>query len=543
MRSQKVLLAIVILAVLWFFGQLNGIGQKQEDPQKWTVETHDKTNFPLVGKHRTTSCADCHPNLVFEGTPGECEACHWERRQDDRYQLRLGMHCGDCHTPYSWKNVSPNKWNHITATGYPLEGVHRTLDCIECHGEEGFDSSRIACLDCHDQDYKEARNPDHQAAGFPPHCQLCHFKQNTWDGAVYLHDRFILSGEHKLADCSDCHNSGQYLGLPTECVSCHLDDYNDAEDPAHQALNFPTDCVACHGSSASTWEGANYTHTAFPLVGQHKVAQCSDCHPDGRYAGTSADCVSCHQDDYNNAEDPDHQALNFPTDCVVCHGSSASTWEGASFSHSSFPLVGQHQVAQCSDCHPNGIYAGTPLACVSCHLDDYNNTVDPNHQALNFSTVCDTCHGTSFVSWQAVTFDHSAYWPLRGAHTTLNCSSCHAQGYDLPRDCYGCHTQDYNDTNDPDHSTAGFPTDCELCHYPAHFLWSQAVFDHQFPINSGKHSNADCTECHLTSNYREFSCLGCHPHNKNRMDNKHENVMGYAYESLACYACHPQGSD
>ena len=210
MRSQKILLVLVAFAMLWVVGQRQGIGQKQEVQQQWTVETHDKTNFPLVGKHRTTSCADCHLNLVFEGTPGECESCHWERRQDDRYQLRLGMHCGDCHTPYAWKNVSPNKWTHTAATGYPLEGLHRTLDCVECHGEDGFDSSRIACLDCHDQDYKEAQNPDHQAAGFPPQCQLCHFNQNTWDGAVYSHDRFILRGEHKLAAVSYTH-----LTLPT----------------------------------------------------------------------------------------------------------------------------------------------------------------------------------------------------------------------------------------------------------------------------------------------------------------------------------------
>jgi hypothetical protein len=113
----------------------------------------------------------------------------------------------------------------------------------------------------------------------------------------------------------------------------------------------------------------------------------------------------------------------------------------------------------------------------------------------------------------------------------------------LPRDCFGCHTQDYNDTINPDHTTASFPTDCELCHYPTHFSWSQAVFDHRFPINSGKHSNADCTDCHLTSNYREFSCLSCHQHNKTRMDNQHQDVTGYVYESLACYACHPQGRE
>ncbi len=470
MRSHKILLVIIVIAVLWIFGQLHGIGQKQENPQKWTVETHDNTNFPLIGKHRTTSCRDCHLNLVFEGTPRECEACHWERRQDDRYQLRLGTHCDDCHTPYSWKNVSPNKWNHAAAIGYPLEGMHRTLDCADCHGDHGFDSLNVACFDCHAEEYRETQEPDHRTAGFPTQCQLCHFNQNVWSGAVFSHDRFRLRGVHKTISCSDCHSSGQYTGLSTACVSCHLDDYN-------------------------------------------------------------------------RADDPDHKALGFPTDCEICHGRRANTWEDGKFSHMAYPLTGQHTVAKCSDCHPEGIYAGTSSDCVSCHLDEYDNTTDPDHKAMNFSTDCISCHGNSFINWQTVTFDHSAYWILQGAHTNLNCSNCHAQGYNLPRDCFGCHAQDYNDTTSPDHATAGFPPDCELCHYPTHFSWSQAVFDHRFPINSGKHSNADCTDCHLTSNFREFSCLSCHQHNKTRMDNKHQGVTGYVYDSLACYSCHPQGRE
>jgi hypothetical protein len=27
------------------------------------------------------------------------------------------------------------------------------------------------------------------------------------------------------------------------------------------------------------------------------------------------------------------------------------------------------------------------------------------------------------------------------------------------------------------------------------------------------------------------------------MDNRHEDVVGYVYESQACYACHPQGRE
>ena len=33
-----------------------------------------------------------------------------------------GVHCGDCHTPSSWKNVPPNAWDHETMTGFRREG-------------------------------------------------------------------------------------------------------------------------------------------------------------------------------------------------------------------------------------------------------------------------------------------------------------------------------------------------------------------------------------------------------------------------------------
>lgn len=469
-KGREILFGLMVFSVVWFIVQRQGIGQKQDIQENWSVETHDKTNFPLVGKHRTTSCRECHLNLVFEGTPRECEACHWERRQDDRYQLKLGIHCGECHTPFTWKNVSPNKWNHSAVTGFELKGVHRTFDCADCHGEEGFMRLRVDCFECHEEEYRESDDPNHEAAGFPYQCQLCHLSQSTWSGAVFSHDTYILKGRHKVTTCSNCHSSGQYAGLFTECVSCHFDDYNNADDPDHKGLGFPTDCEICHGNDSASWEGAKFAHAIFPLKGEHRLQSCSACHGTGQYAGLSTECVSCHLDDYNGTDDPDHEALNFPTDCEICHDTSAKSWDDA-------------------------------------------------------------------------TFNHSLYWILQGAHTKLDCSSCHAQGYNLPRDCYGCHVKDYDTATDPNHKTAGFPTDCEICHYPTHLFWSQAVFDHEFPIGSGKHSSADCTDCHVSSNYKDFSCFECHTHNKTRMDNEHQGVAGYVYQSQACYACHPQGKD
>ncbi|WP_267239352.1 hypothetical protein [Paludibaculum fermentans] len=36
-----------------------------------------------------------------------------------------------------------------------------------------------------------------------------------------------------------------------------------------------------------------------------------------------------------------------------------------------FPLTGAHVQTQCSLCHVNGVYKGTPQTCDGCHLPDY----------------------------------------------------------------------------------------------------------------------------------------------------------------------------
>ena len=198
--------------------------------QDWTAESHDRTNFPLTGKHRTLACRECHINLVFEGTPTDCEVCHWQRRQDDRYALRLGTRCSDCHTPQSWKKVDPGLWSHEVNVGYRLEGIHRTLDCETCHGSGGFSGRSTDCYSCHRSDYEGTDDPNHVQAGFPTTCASCH-TQRAWEDASFSHTGFPLQGQHASLACSECHQNGVYAGTPTDCASCHQNDYNATTDP------------------------------------------------------------------------------------------------------------------------------------------------------------------------------------------------------------------------------------------------------------------------------------------------------------------------
>jgi nitrate/TMAO reductase-like tetraheme cytochrome c subunit len=165
-----------------------------------------------------------------------------------------------------------------------------------------------------------------------------------------------------------------------------------------------------------------------------------------------------------------------------------------------------------------------------------------------FSHTCLTCH--SNVAWKPATFNHSTTsFPLLGAHLSAACTDCHKNGVykGTSTDCFFCHQTDYAASKNPAHATANFPTACISCHTTT--KWVPSTFNHAlyFPIASGDVHRpgrwSTCTaECHTnTSNFKVFSCITCHEHNKTSMDSKHSGRTGYLYDSNSCYKCHPKG--
>ena len=91
---------------------------------------HNRTGFILNGAHRSAECASCHRN-GYAGTPTACISCHQTDFNGAKNPSHAGFPntCLDCHGESAWQ---PARFDH-NATGFPLNGAHRTATCQSCH--------------------------------------------------------------------------------------------------------------------------------------------------------------------------------------------------------------------------------------------------------------------------------------------------------------------------------------------------------------------------------------------------------------------------
>lgn len=460
----------------------------------------------------------------------------------------FSLNCSDCHTTEGWKvNLKNLTFNH-DQTKFHLTGQHKQVNCISCHKTLVFSQTGTDCISCH-------TDMHYQTVGLD--CGRCHTPK-SWivENITAMHQasRFPLVGPHVTADCYACHPSESLLRfepLGVECFDCHKNKYYATTAPNHVESNYSTTCEECHLMTSFDWTGANINHTFFPLTGGHAI-DCIRCHTTGAFAKIPAECVSCHQTDYNSTNDPNHATLGFPTNCAECHTLNPG-WKPAGYTdHDAqfFPIYsGSHNGVwnSCTDCHTNpGDYS--TFTCIDCHEHSQANTDGKHNDVGGYSynsIACFECHPRGSAEGG---FNHNlSNFPLTGAHQTLECNSCHANGFaGTPTICFACHQNDFNQTNNPNHTTAGFATDCETCHTTA-LGWKPATFDHDgqyFPIYSGKHQGKwdVCSDCHTNSgNYAIYTCTSnCHL--QTQTNQNHNGVGGYTYNDGACFECHPTGS-
>jgi hypothetical protein len=414
-------------------------------------------------------------------------------------------------------------WQKMVMPG-PLAEAHAELenDCSNCHQAFEIEAERSLCLACHEEVSADVesglgyhgRNP--VSANGP--CRSCHadhrgrgadirgLSEATFDHA---NTDYPLRGAHQRAACNDCHEEGRRRAeTPSDCVSCHQDD-----DRHGDAL--PDDCGQCHREVR--WKLVRFDHdeTDHPLTGAHRVASCVGCHAAERYRETPTDCIACHAID-------DAHSGRFGTECADCHTTAA--WREKEFDHeaeSGFPLVGAHRAARCNSCHrqPPG-KVELPEGCVDCHVSD-------DVHARRFGTECGGCH--SAIAWQKTRFDHAAEtgFPLRDAHASVNCETCHAkpvEGAEIESRCSSCHLGE-------DVHRGSLGDDCGECHDEIAFA-GRVRFDHDltnFPL-LGLHAIGTCESCHRDQRFQvaDLSCRGCHAN-----DDVHKETLG-----RRCESCH-----
>jgi hypothetical protein len=443
---------------------------------------HAKTRFPLTGKHRPVSCESCHPsagggNRKWTGIPRDCHGCHGDRKN---HKGALGAACERCHTPDGWTTLQHDPTQHHL----PLTGPHK-LECASCHAAGAHLQPKAACADCHKQPHGGTKAP----------CETCH-RAETWKTAAFKHkvklDQ-LLPGKHRTATCLGCHPSFQFAGSNLRCESCHF------KDLKHDDLG---ECGKCH--TPLTWrKQANFDHDrppiSFPLAQKHAGVACIQCHKvKDVFTGASRACESCHLG-------PKHGDLG---PCAKCHTTAGFAKPGFDHAGTRFPLDGKHGGVACATCHARfrpGTFTPGPAACAACHTDP--------HKAQFAPRTCSDCHtARGFDPSTVDAVRHASFrYPLKGAHLTTPCASCHKNGVFVaaPTACRDCHTDRHRGVLGPN---------CERCHEPT--AWGKrAVFDHGartgFPL-VGSHAQVQCEKCHgpndarMKAIARPITCTSCH---------------------------------
>jgi hypothetical protein len=278
---------------------------------------HNRTAFPLEGRHRAVQCEACHLQGVYKGTPSKCFDCHWIRRQDDRYRLQLGSTCETCHRPAAWTAV---QFQHAAVSaGFSLTGRHASLPCTSCHVNNVYKGAARTCVGCHQTEYARTTSPNHVAAGFTTVCETCH-RPTAWAGAAFDHGAlsggFRLVGRHTSATCSSCHVNNVYKGTARDCAGCHLGDYSRTSSPSHVVAGFPTTCETCHRAGDTSWQQGRFTHQ-FPITSGPHRRPCSACHQTASYQMFT--CLVCHEHDRATMDDKHRERAGYRYDSLACY--------------------------------------------------------------------------------------------------------------------------------------------------------------------------------------------------------------------------------
>jgi hypothetical protein len=262
---------------------------------------HDKTKFPLLGKHFDTQCTACHKSTNYKEAPKDCIGCH---KKDDKHEATLGTKCESCHIEREWKTTG---FEH-DKTKFKLRNAHaaKSVQCKACHSDaKHYRDTPTECYACHKKDDKHEGQQGIQ-------CASCHGDRD-WKVADFDHrkTRFALVGKHGAVRCADCHATPRYKDAARECYACHK------KDDKHK-LKFGLACESCHNARAwGLWDYDHVRRAKYTLDGAHGKLACEACHKQPAPAGKAAaevgnTCIACHR------RDDTHDGA-FGAVCEQCH--------------------------------------------------------------------------------------------------------------------------------------------------------------------------------------------------------------------------------
>jgi len=388
---------------------------------------HDRTRFPLRGKHAELACASCHdPVQAWGKKPAfeRCGSCHADPHAGTATLAGKTVDCASCHDERSFRSSTFTVARHAK-TGYPLTGKHASVACRSCHTRpEGAKAAKLGsagvelhpvhetCTSCHGQAHGRQLS-DLPGGGA---CESCHtvegWRPSTFTVSDHAKLAFPLEGAHRDAQCRSCHgpkrsglpplpdrkttgSAGVMLALGDgACEDCHQDSHR-GRFAAAGSDPFP-DCRSCHDMQsfhATTVDVAFHDRFSYPLRGAHRAVPCFLCHgelehtpapstlvaagvqvPELPFAGHRSECESCHADPHGGQ----FTAGTDAKPCASCH--DETTFHPAvRFDHdrdSRFPLAGAHERVPCAKCHPSGtgrdgtrqvLYTPLDPTCRSCH--------------------------------------------------------------------------------------------------------------------------------------------------------------------------------
>lgn len=268
---------------------------------------HNKTAFPLTGKHSPLACKSCHKTSLIAPVPhAKCTDCHADYHKGQFTQSNPNADCSQCHTIEGFTPTLFSIEKH-NQTKFPLEGGHVSTPCFECHkkGKDwSFRNIGKKCSDCH----VNIHNTEIEESYFPQQdCQKCH-RVSSWSEVRFDHQltHFALEGKHSDQTCRKCHFEEQKDGTYSQkfaslknisCEGCHTDVHHGQFKENNQMS-----CLKCHGFE--NWQPLKFNHdnTRFKLEGAHKGLACNKCHKE----------IKDHNINYRNYQFKD-------TQCINCH--------------------------------------------------------------------------------------------------------------------------------------------------------------------------------------------------------------------------------